>query len=147
MTENHISLQSWHLSLFFVGPGLLCCMAIEKKWFSFFLTWNNLTITNQQRTTEAHPSKFKCISTEELSFLLPDFGQHPVFNYHDALFIFSDLLGKPTKTSCISNFILLHYMFQPSGPDHMLNKTGTVLKWFPPSSLPRKWKSIQNWKY
>ena len=57
---------------------------------------------------------------------------------HDALFIFSDLLGKPTKTSCISNFILLHYMFQPSGPDHMLNKTGTVLKWFPPSSLPRK---------
>ena len=66
---------------------------------------------------------------------------------HDALFIFSDLLGKPTKTLCISNFILLHYMFQPSGPDHMLNKTGTVLKWFPPSSLPRKWKSIQNWKY
>ena len=60
------------------------------------------------------------------------------FATHDALFIFSDLLGKPTKTSCISNFILLHYMFQPSGPDHMLNKTGTVLKWFPPSSLPRK---------
>ena len=52
-----------------------------------------------------------------------------------------------TKTKPhISNFILLHNMFQPSGPDHMLNKTGTDLKWFPPSSLPRKWKSIQNWK-
>ena len=81
MTENHISLQSWHLSLFFVGPGLLCCMAIEKKWFSFFLTWNIWKIRNQQRTTNSHPSKFKCISTEELSFLLPDFGQHPVFNF------------------------------------------------------------------
>ena len=39
---------------------------------------------------------------------------------HDVSFIFSDLLGN-TKTQ-FSNFILLHYMFRPSGPDHMLNK-------------------------
>ena len=62
-----------------------------------------------------------------------------VSDFHDVLFIFSDLLGNQNKTSYLNFFfILLHYMFQPSGPDHMLNKTGTVLKWFPPSSLPRK---------
>ena len=78
---DHISLKSWHPSLFFVGSGLLCSRRLKEEWFSFFLTWHIWKIRNQQRTTKAHPSKFKCISTEQLSFLLPDFGQHPVFNF------------------------------------------------------------------
>ena len=43
---------------------------------------------------------------------------------HDALFIFSDLLGK-TKPH-ISICILLHNMFQPSGPGHVLSTTDEI---------------------
>ena len=60
--------------------------------------------------------------------------RHIFSNFHDVSFIFSDLLGN-TKPQ-FSIFILLHNMFQPSGPDHMLNKTGKVLNDFHPLPSP-----------
>ena len=53
---------------------------------------------------------------------------------HAVSLIFSDLLGNTKPQFSIS--ILLHNMFQPSGPDHMLNKTGTVLNDFRPLPSP-----------
>ena len=53
---------------------------------------------------------------------------------HAVSFIFSDLLGNTTPQ--FSSFILQHNMFQPSGPDHMLNKTGKVLNDFHPLPSP-----------
>ena len=50
---------------------------------------------------------------------------------HDDSFIFSDLLGN-TKPQ-FSIFILLHNMFQPSGPDHMLNNLSYLLPYYRPT--------------
>ena len=61
-------------------------------------------------------------------------GHHHHHRNHDVSFIFSDLLGNTTPQ--FSSFILQHNMFQPSGPDHMLNKTGKVLNDFRPLPSP-----------
>ena len=42
------------------------------------------------------------------------------------MLIFSDFLANKIKPQ-ISNFILLHYMFRSSGPDHMLIKAGRMI--------------------
>ena len=66
--------------------------------------------------------------------MLPDNVFVLVVVDHDVSFIFSDLLGNTTPQ--FSSFILQHNMFQPSGPDHMLNKTGKVLNDFRPLPSP-----------
>ena len=45
-------------------------------------------------------------------------------------------LANQNKTSYLNFLILLHNMFQPSGPDHMLNKTEWFLNCFRPLPSP-----------
>ena len=73
--------------------------------------------------------------TEKLSIEENGYQKNRIAINHDVSFIFSDLLGN-TKPQ-FSIFILLHNMFQPSSPDHMLDKTGRVLNDFRPLPSPK----------
>ena len=103
--------------------------------------------SSQGSASHCNMTQFACLGTQIQYCGLFDY-KCTMISFQSWCFVYFLRPSWQPKQNLISQFfILLHYMFQPSGPDHMLNKTGTVLKWFPPSSLPRKWKSIQNWKY